>query len=129
MTPPRLLLIAALAAGGCADTTDERPATFEYLVTAVLAPSCGTATCHSTMTEAEGYAFDTVESARATFVRQPLDGCFPPDPCDPALSRLYRVVTTDGSESSLPRMPIDSPLPDADVALIERWILDGAVRP
>jgi hypothetical protein len=27
-----------------------------------------------------------------------------------------------------PRMPPDRPLPEADIALVERWILDGARR-
>ena len=68
MTLPRSLLIAALAcAAGCTDATDERPATFEYIVTAVLRPSCGTATCHNSMTKRKGLAFDTIEAAKEAF--------------------------------------------------------------
>ena len=128
MSLPRSLLIAALAcsAAGCAESTDERPATFEYIVTAVLRPSCGTATCHNSMTKREGLAFDTIAAANEAFDDNPFDGCVVPgDPCDPNQSQLiFQLRTTN----ELKRMPLDSPLPDADIELIERWIRDGAVR-
>jgi hypothetical protein len=124
MTRPLFLLIGALTFAGCADSTDERPATFEYLVTAVLAPSCGTATCHSSMTNTSDYAFDTVAAARATFRRRDLVTQLD----EPDANRLMRVVLTDGSGDD-PRMPVDSPLPDADIQLMRQWIIDGAVVP
>jgi len=125
----RLVLIAALstsAAIGCADTTDERPATFEYIVTTVLKPSCGTATCHSSMTRTEDLAFDTVAAASEAFDSRPLaPQPLPGDPGEPGQSELLFYLTTTGDK----RMPVDSPMPEADIALIERWIIDGAVRP
>ena len=130
MTSPRFLLIAALscsAAVGCTDSIDERPATFEYMVAAVLAPSCGTATCHNTMTKREGYAFDTVDAARQTFRDQflvPVGGSDEPD-----TTKLISIVTIAAGDEFIPRMPIDSPLPDADVELMRRWIVAGAVMP
>ena len=128
MPLPRSLLIAALAcsAVGCAESTDERPATFEYIVTAVLRPSCGTATCHNSMTQRAGLAFDTIEAAHEAFDDNPFDGCIVPgDPCEPAQSQLIFQLRADADDK---RMPIDSPLPDADIELIETWIRAGAVR-
>jgi hypothetical protein len=43
-------------------------------------------------------------------------------PYDPAQSRLVQMLRATGA----PRMPPDRPLPEADIALIEKWILDGA---
>ena len=39
-------------------------------------------------------------------------------PVDPTLLR--------GQAANLPRMPPDQPLPEADILLIERWLLEGA---
>lgn len=118
---PALAAGLALAAGGCAESTDERPAEFGYIVTTILAPSCATATCHNSMTRREGFALDTIEEAKRTF-----DDLRPFAPTDDhAESELLFVLRTDDKER---RMPIDSPMPDADIALIERWIIAGAVR-
>jgi hypothetical protein len=43
---------------------------------------------------------------------------------DPAESRLVNMLRARGA----PRMPPDRPLPEADIELVERWILDGARR-
>lgn len=107
---------AALAvAAGCGDELDDRPATTEYIVAAILAPSCGNAGCHSTATAKEGYAFDTLEEAKKAIDQLVIPG-------DAQRSRLVQVLRTSGES----RMPLDSPLPDADIALIETWILEGA---
>lgn len=113
------VLAAALAAPGCAADTDERPAEFPYIVEAILRPSCATATCHSAMTRREGLDFSSVEAAQQTF-----DDEFLVVPGDPGDGQLINVLTTSGEE----RMPVDSPLPDADIALIQAWIANGAVR-
>ena len=126
MTLPRLLAIGALALAACADATDERPATFEYVVSAVLTPSCGTATCHNQMTRRQGYEFDTLEGARASMLKDlvPIGGAIPEEV---EFTKLHIVLTVDASDEFNSRMPIDSPLPDADVELIDRWIGEGAV--
>jgi hypothetical protein len=110
---PCLLMIGAAA--GCGDEIDDRPATKEYIVAAILAPSCGNAGCHSSQAKKEGYAFDTVEAAEEAFQELVLPG-------DVQRSRLAQVLRTSGEA----RMPLDSPLPEADIALIEAWILAGA---
>lgn len=110
-----LLLMAVAGAAGCGDEIDDRPATSEYIVAAILAPACGNAGCHSSAAKKEGYAFDTLEAAREAFSQLVLPG-------DTQRSRLAQVLRASGES----RMPLDSPLPEADIALIETWILGGA---
>ena len=120
MRPTSFLpLVAALACGACAAETDERPAEFAYIAKAILEPSCATAVCHSAQTAAEGLDFSSVAAARATFQ----DNAFVTVPDEPANNRIIFILRTSGEE----RMPVDSPMPDADVALIEAWIAAGAV--
>lgn len=104
------LFSLALLAGGataCTDGTDDRPATRQYVVATILAPACGKAGCHSSLTNAEGFAFDTLDAAYKAF-----DGPVPP-------SRVLQVVRATGES----RMPIDGPLPDGDIELLERWVM------
>lgn len=110
---PCLMVIGGAA--GCGDEIDDRPATKEYIVAAILAPACGNAGCHSSQAKKEGYAFDTVEAADEAFQELVLPG-------DVQRSRLAQVLRSSGEE----RMPLDSPLPEADIQLIETWILGGA---
>lgn len=113
----RWMFLAALAGGaGCGSEIDDRPATLEYITEAILAPSCGNAQCHSSFKRADGYVFDTVETARDTFRKQSLV-----DVDDPDASFLMFVLTR-----RIDRMPYDQALPDADIALIRRWIAEGA---
>jgi hypothetical protein len=129
MRLPRLLLIAVAtgalgALGGCVEPTDERPATFEYIVDTILRPSCATATCHNSMTRREGLSFDSYEEARETFRREPLVT----DIEVPENNQLIQVVTVSADNEFIPRMPIDGPLPEANIELMRKWILNGAVR-
>jgi len=102
------LLVAALVASvaSCGVETDDRVPTAEYVVPAIFRPSCGTAACHSSATAREGYALDTIEGVCAASDNNPLT-----------------QFLTDDAET---RMPLDSPLPDADIALLFRWYyVDG----
>ena len=96
----------------CGTTPDDRPATFEYVSLTVLAPSCGTVACHSTTTQTQGYAFDTLAGARLALRSLVSAG-------HPEGSRLIEVITSN-------QMPPDVPMLDQDVALIEAWITNGA---
>lgn len=118
MRPPLLFATLTLAATACAAETDDRPADFAYISKTILEPNCATATCHNDATAREGYDFSSVEASRATFMRHGL--VVQPD--DPPQNPIIYILTTTGEE----RMPIDGPLPDADIALIERWIINGA---
>jgi hypothetical protein len=62
----------------------------------------------------KGYAFDTVDMAKRSLSILVV-------PRDVEASLLNTVLTR-----KVKRMPYDSPLPDKDIALIQRWIMDGA---
>jgi hypothetical protein len=112
------LAIAALVLAACGTSEDDRPRNLEYITEAILAPSCGTAQCHSTFRQADGFVFDTVEGARATLQndRELFEG-------DERPGLIYNLTQ---EQSSAPRMPLDAPLPDIDIALIEEWMKAGA---
>lgn len=112
------VVVLALAAAACAAETDERPAEFAYIVPAILAPSCATATCHSARTQREGLDFSSVDAARATFMNEGLVV----NVDEPPNNQIITILRDSGEK----RMPIDSPLPEADIALIEAWIAAGA---
>ncbi len=108
----RSLLLLAGALAGCASSPDDRPATFEFVSLAVLSPSCGTVACHSTTTQIEGYAFDTLAGARRALNRLVTRG-------NANGSRLIRITRSN-------EMPPDAPMADEDIALVATWIDGGA---
>jgi hypothetical protein len=124
----RLVLIGALlgsAAGACG-VADDRPPTLEYITQTIFAPTCASAECHSAFKMEVGDQFDTVEATRRSIVNNVLV-----DTLQPTASVLYGSITTGYPSLLNPgsgniRMPFDAPMPDADVALILRWIQDGA---
>jgi hypothetical protein len=104
---------------------DDRPETLAYITDAILVPYCGRAGCHSASTAARNLKFDNVDDSLAALrTRQGRRGTNMPMITigEPSQSRIYTVLqgTTNGN------MPPDQPLADADVALIGRWITDGA---
>lgn len=141
-----LLAVAALLLLGCGDADDPRPASWEYLSPAILQPACATASCHGPAAAAAGLDFSTPERGYTSLTRLWVwivdpdgaisDGCRvvngvrvcqrPARPLvnayNPAQSRLLHVLRAEGA----PRMPPDRPLPEADIQLVERWILEGA---
>jgi hypothetical protein len=141
-----MLMGALLTLAGCEDRPDPRPASWEYISAAILQPSCATASCHGHATAAAGLDFSTAESGYTSltglwvWIVDPsgelTDGCRVVDGVrvcqrrerpivnayNPAQSRLVHVLRAEGA----PRMPPDRPLPEADLQLVERWILDGA---
>jgi hypothetical protein len=124
----RLVLIGALlggAAGACG-VTDDRPPTLEYITRTILAPTCAAAQCHSAFKMEVGDQFDTVEATRQSIVVNGLVSTL-----EPTASVLYGSITVGYPSILNPgsgnvRMPFDAPMPDVDVALILRWIEDGA---
>jgi len=125
----RLVLIGALFAGACG-TTDDRPRTLAYITETILAPTCASAECHSAFKQQVGDEFDTVDAARRSIVSNGL--VLPDDVADPSRSFLIQSLTVgtlsllDPKSGLKVRMPYDAPMPDADIALIEAWIADGA---
>jgi hypothetical protein len=124
----RLAPFAVLFAGACGTATDDRPATLDYITETILAPTCALAECHSAFKQQVGDVFDTVESARRTIVIRPL--AVPENAADPSRASLIKTLTI-GTPSRLNpgsgnvRMPFVSPMPDADIHLIETWIRAG----
>jgi hypothetical protein len=110
----RAVFVVFVALGGCAQTENDRPATVEYITEAILQPSCGQYTCHSSYRMEKGYAFDTVEAAKRSLVPIVVRN-------DPDSSLLFLSLTR-----TIKRMPYDSPLPNKDIALIRTWILTAA---
>jgi hypothetical protein len=104
------------------EATDTRPETADYIIEAILAPSCGRGGCHSSETKAHDIAFDTIPAALAAMNgsggghgRVLVIAGSPND------SELVTILT-DTREP----MPEDAPLPDVDIDLITRWVADGA---
>jgi hypothetical protein len=110
----RLVLVAVVAASGCTQTDNNRPATLEYITEAILQPSCSQYTCHSSYRMERGYAFDTVEASRRSLAQLVVKG-------EPDSSLLIDVLTR-----TVKRMPYDSPLMQKDIDLISTWIANGA---
>jgi hypothetical protein len=129
---------------GC--DSNGRTATWAYISPVIMQPNCATGSCHSPAAAAAGLDFSTPDSGYTsltglwlwvndpTMVGQP--GCgmaagtivcekkYRPlvTPFDPSQSRLISVLRGRNA----PRMPPDRPLDEADIELIETWILNGA---
>ena len=144
-----MLAVASVAA---CNQADDRPAQWAYISPAIMQPNCASASCHSPAAAASGLDFSTPENGYASLTRLWVwvvypggDGgaAIPPGtPCavqngtevceekvrplvtpyDPDQSRLVNVLLARDA----PRMPPDRPLTQPDIALIERWILNGA---
>ncbi|MEO8548831.1 MAG: hypothetical protein ABI678_02615 [Kofleriaceae bacterium] len=110
----RPLLFACWLAG-CGTSPDSRPATVEVISLEILAPTCGQVQCHSTSTNIQGYAFDTLEASKAS-LRELVRG-------SGRGHDLVEVLEATGGS----RMPPDSPLDPQDIDLIKAWIAAGAM--
>ena len=115
------ILCAALL-GACGVDVDTRPATATYIQQAILEPSCGRETCHSTALELEGFAFDTREGFLAAAAELVYPGATQPGETKADRSKLYQVLV--GARE--PQMPPDGPLTADDIDLIAAWINAGA---
>jgi hypothetical protein len=118
---PWLAAAISLALIGCAAEEDDREARWSYIVKAILRPNCATASCHSEQTATGGIELEEPHEAHVLLVGDGGEGNFV-FPSNPDRSELLKLLRGD----DIIRMPPDQPLPDADIALIERWILAGA---
>jgi hypothetical protein len=137
-------IVLLLLASGCRQT-DDRPYAWGYISPVILQPNCATASCHSRGTAVAGLDFSDPDRGYDSLMgldawvaipqASPDGGCqdvggtvYCPRarplviPYDPEQSRLVNMLRARNA----PRMPPDRPLPEADIALIESWILDGA---
>jgi hypothetical protein len=110
--------------GSACATTDDRPATWSFISTAIIEPACGTAGCHSEWSQVSGLILDSREAAYKALVIAPApDGNGPYVVAgSPEQSQLLYLL--HGTE--IRRMPPDAPLPAADIDLIDAWITAGA---
>jgi hypothetical protein len=154
-TRRRLLRLAAAAVlggtAGCGNV-DTRPATWDYISSAIFQPSCATGSCHGPASAVAGLDFSTPEHGYTSltglwvWIAVPPDAGAPPAgvPCATVDNTLVcerqlrplvtpfdpggaRVVNTLRARNA-PRMPPDRPLTEADIRLVETWILNGACR-
>lgn len=133
MTPRLLFFLTGIAvvAAGCGDATDDRDATWSYIAPVIIAPNCATSSCHSRGAAVSGLDLSTYDDSWVSLreLHLPARGMTEKPrplvtPYNPQESRLINMLRATGTN----RMPPDRPLADADVKLIERWILNGALE-
>jgi hypothetical protein len=116
----RVVLVAAAAALiGCGSAADDRPARWSFISATITEPNCATVACHSDIAQRAGVDLHD----RANGYRDLVTRGFVQRPDANGQSALIYLLEGRGSI----RMPPDTPLPAADIALIERWIIDGAM--
>lgn len=123
-----LLGLAAAFLIACGDSGDDRPASYRYIQSAILEPSCATSACHSGLSQVAEIDFETYEESYERLTGRSCDDDDADtrryvNPGSPENSQLMYLLL--GVEVSTP-MPPDVRIPDADIDLIERWILEGA---
>ena len=123
----------ALAGVGCGSSTDNRPATWSYVSTAILQPSCATANCHSALAQRASVDLSTRAAGYRSlvgrhFVITPADvaGATPAVTNDQRVERS-QVINLMHAQGNL-RMPPDMPLPETDIQLVASWIRNGATN-
>lgn len=119
---PILAALVAAATAACGVETDTRPATATYIQAAILEPSCGRETCHSSSVKIEGLAFDTREAFLEAAAETVYKGAVGPGETQADRSKLYQVLVGERD----PQMPPDGPLTADDIDLIAAWINAGA---
>jgi hypothetical protein len=142
-----LMLVGVGACGG----VDTRPAEWNFISPAIFQPNCATVSCHSPATSVSGLDFSTASSGYTSLTHLWVSVVIAPDaavpagvPCgvqsgtfvceeqsrplvtpyDPQGSRVVNMLRARDA----PRMPPDRPLTEADIRLVERWILNGACQ-
>ena len=120
---PALCALTAIAWGFLARAAEpskpaEAPVSFRTQLAPLLVQKCQA--CHGPDKAKGGYRLDTFER-----LMKPGHSDEPPvTPGEPGASALYRLVATHDEDDRMPQK--DDPLPPAQLALIERWIKEGA---
>jgi hypothetical protein len=128
------LLVASVVVvlGGCGAVEDERAPAWGYISPVIMQPNCATASCHNTASAAAGLDFSSNERGWNSLrtLKLPQRGMTAPKPrpmvtpFNPDQSRLVNMLRASGAR----RMPPDRPLAEADIVLVEQWILNGALN-
>lgn len=127
-----LVLGSAVVVGACGGTEDDRDPVWGYISPVIIQPNCATSSCHSALAAVAGLDLSTAEAGWHSLRELKLPRRMMPvekarpmvTPFNPDQSRLVNMLRATGAR----RMPPDRPLPEADIALIEHWILNGAVN-
>lgn len=110
---------------------ENRPANWAYISPAIIQPNCATSSCHSRAAAVAGLDLSEVDKGWASLMEQQL----PTRPTaignpartlvvpgNPVQSRIVNMMRGIGANL----MPPDRPLAEADIELVEGWILKGA---
>jgi hypothetical protein len=128
MTSLRILCLATLVAA--CETADDRPATWSYIHTAIIQPSCTTAGCHSALTAIAGLALADREGSYTVLTGricgEPILPESPPRNYVTPGSAAYSTLIYQLRGEDRDVMPPDTPLPDVEIDLVARWIDEGA---
>lgn len=122
-----LLASGALTACG---GDEQRPARWSAIWPAIVQPNCATSSCHSEGAAVAGLNFATAAAGYRSLLdlhsvaqgRQTAPERSLVSPGNPTQSRVVNMLRAAGAR----RMPPDRPLAEADIVLIETWILNGA---
>jgi hypothetical protein len=87
---------------------------FQQMVLPIMVSNCAVPGCHDAGTHEEGYVFTNYENVMKV-VR----------PGRPNDSDLYEVITENDPDDRMPRPP-RAPLTSVQIAIIEKWIRQGA---
>jgi hypothetical protein len=142
-----VLTVVLTVFGGCGNHADGRPAEWPYISPILFQPNCATTSCHSRAEAAAGLDFSDPGRGYESLFRLEVwivdraatpgqAGCKAAEgtvvcprgarplviPYNPAQSRVINMLRARGAA----RMPPDRPLPEVDIRLVERWILNGA---
>jgi hypothetical protein len=143
-----LALALAVTCSACSGV-DTRPATWGFISPEIFQPNCATTSCHSPAAAVSGLDFSTAETGYTSltglwvWLVVPDGGAVPAGvpcevmsgnlTCEQMLRPLVTPYDPEGSTlinslraRNLPRMPPDRPLSEADIELVEKWILNGA---
>ncbi len=112
--PPFAALLCAALATGCVAAEEREAVEFDFLHATIIAPSCATSNCHSAMTAQKNLDLSDAAATCDTLV----EGGWVEDGV--LISILH------GDATFFPAMPPDGPLPQGQIALISRWIEEGA---
>jgi hypothetical protein len=129
-----LTFLSAVAMVGCGGE-DNRPAVWSYISPAIMQPNCATSSCHSKAAAVAGLDLSTADDGIKGLTREKLPEAEKNDgrtaitrqliiAGNPDSSRLLNMLRARGTL----RMPPDRPLAEADIDLVERWILAGAPK-
>lgn len=116
----KIVVLGAAAIAGCSADPSSRPTSFTYIHAAIIAPSCATSSCHSSLAQTAGVVLDDKDTAYRILTDPARNYVLAGDPG----STL--ILLLEGDERT--RMPPEAPLPADDIDLIRTWIIDGAAK-